>query len=340
MPRRILPGVGLATAVLMVDAALAAAIGTVFYVGFEALVWDWILAETSLAVSFAVVGGVLTFRRPTNPIGWLLLLGTWQAVASLIGIDAVVAFPWAGVLAAIMLLVPYGRPQSVLWSVVLGVVVTVSMVVVVAEQLWNAVEVVLLGCMVLGLVSLVMRYRAAVGTERQQLRALAAAGLFAVVAVFTTAPFGLLPVVNVVALPALAWGLAIAVLRHRLYDLDRVISRTVLYALLSLALAGVYAAVVFGLQAIFRPDTSSDLAVAVATLTAAALFTPLRGRLQRAVDRRFNRARYDAEATVAAFASELRDQLEPDVLIGAMRDVVARSVQPSFTTVWTAPRRS
>jgi hypothetical protein len=340
---RIMPGVAILVSMAMVTNAIFEASVRIVREGVADFVWNWGLAETSIAFNFAVVGGVLAARRPRNPIGWLLLLQAWQAVASLIGVDAVIAVPWSGVLAATVLLFPHGRPMSQLWNGMLWIVAAVSAVILVSDRLgirvgarpvWDVLEPVLLIALAAGVVALVLRYRRSVGVERLQLRALTSACILAVLGLFVSAPLGLLPIVNAVAIPAVAWGLALAVLRYRLYDLDRLISRTVSYGLLSLALGGVYTGVVFGTQAVFRPAATSDLAVAVATLTVAGLFAPLRRRLQRAVDRRFNRARYDAASIVAAFAADLRDQLDTHALVGGLTDSVEATVRPATTWVW------
>src|SRR6266478_5114547 len=109
---------------------------------------------------------------------------------------------------------------------------------------------------------------------------------------------------------ALSFALGIGILKYRLYDIDRIISRTLAYAIVTALLAGIYAGLVLLATQVFR--FSSPVAIAAATLAAAALFSPLRRRVQRMVDRRFNRARYDAETTVAAFAARLKDTVDLD----------------------------
>jgi hypothetical protein len=126
--------------------------------------------------------------------------------------------------------------------------------------------------------------------------------------------------------------MAVAILRYRLYDLDRLISRTVSYALLTALLAGAFIGVV-----VLTTDVlplSSRVGVAASTLVAAALFNPLRTRVQRVVDRRFNRPRYDAQATVAAFTARLRDAVELDAVRGELLATVHEAVRPSHVSVW------
>ena len=134
---------------------------------------------------------------------------------------------------------------------------------------------------------------------------------------------------------ALPVGIGIGVLRYRLYEIDRLISRTLTYAILTGLLAGTFIGLVT-----LATDTlalSGRVGVAASTLAAAGLFNPLRVRVQRFVDRRFNRARYDADATVAAFTARLRDAVELETIRAELLDVVNRAVQPSHASVWIKP---
>jgi len=133
------------------------------------------------------------------------------------------------------------------------------------------------------------------------------------------------------ALPAC---LGIAILRYRLYDIDRIISRTLAYAIVTGLLIGLYAALVLLATEVLSFRTS--VAVAASTLAAAALFNPLRRRVQRMVDRRFNRVRYDADQTVAAFAARLRDAVDLDTVRTDLVAVVNKAVGPSHASVWIA----
>jgi hypothetical protein len=135
----------------------------------------------------------------------------------------------------------------------------------------------------------------------------------------------------VLAMPA---AVGVAVLRYRLYDIDRVISRTVAYAIVTGVLAGVYAGLVLVATGVFGVRT--PVAVAAATLAAAALFSPVRRRVQRRVDRRFNRARYDGEATVAAFAARLKDAVDMDAVRADLASVVQAALEPAHLSVWTS----
>jgi hypothetical protein len=128
-----------------------------------------------------------------------------------------------------------------------------------------------------------------------------------------------------------------AVLRYRLFDLDRIISRTLAYGLLTLLLGGGYAAVVLGLGQLLGRDSSS-LVVAAATLAVAAAFQPARRRIQAAVDRRFNRRRHDAARTIAAFNDRLRDEVDLDALSAELLAVVEQTMQPTQTSLWLRPQ--
>jgi hypothetical protein len=128
---------------------------------------------------------------------------------------------------------------------------------------------------------------------------------------------------------------AVAVLKYRLYEIDRIISRTLAYAIVTGLLAGIYAGLVLATQ-VFGVRT--PVAVAASTLAAAALFSPVRRRVQRAVDRRFNRARYDADQTVAAFAARLKDAVDLDTVRADLANVVHRALEPAHVSLWTSQR--
>jgi hypothetical protein len=136
-----------------------------------------------------------------------------------------------------------------------------------------------------------------------------------------------------VALPA---GIGVGILKFRLYDIDRIISRTLAYTIVTGLLAGVYAGLVLLTTKVFRVHT--PVAVAASTLAAAALFNPLRRRVQKAVDRRFNRARYDAGQTVAAFATRLKDAVDLDSVRDDLAGVVSHALEPAHVSVWTSQR--
>jgi hypothetical protein len=190
-------------------------------------------------------------------------------------------------------------------------------------------------------VCVVLRFRAARGVERQQLRWVAAGAAAAVAGLLLTLPgwAGVLPNATTYLLyPALLCppvAVAVAVLRYRLWDLDRLVSRTVTYALVTGLLVAPYLLI---LPAVTRlAGDAGGLAVAAATLAAVALFAPLRRRVQDLVDRRFNRRRYDAARTVEAFAVRLRDQVDLDALQAELLAVVDQTMQPTQASLWLRP---
>ena len=189
--------------------------------------------------------------------------------------------------------------------------------------------------------SLVARFRRAQGVERQQLRWVALAAALLVVAAGAALVGLALDATEVVTWAISAWvaglplAIGAAILRYRLYDLDRIVSRTLAYGLLSVLLGLGYAAVVLGLGRLL--PQGSSLAVAAATLTVAAVFQPLRRRIQGVVDRRFNRRRHDAATTIQAFSTHLRDQLDLDTLRAELLAVVDQTMQPTRASLWLRP---
>jgi uncharacterized membrane protein len=173
-------------------------------------------------------------------------------------------------------------------------------------------------------------YRHATGERRQQLKWLMAGGTIGILAIASTLTFGAgAGFIGIIALPV---GIGIGILKYRLYDIDRLISRTLSYAIVTGLLVGIYIGLVT--LATRALPLSSPIGVAASTLTVAALFSPLRRRAQHFVDRRFNRARYDADATIAAFATRLREEVDLERVQHDLLDVVRRSVEPSHVAVW------
>lgn len=172
-------------------------------------------------------------------------------------------------------------------------------------------------------------YRRAKGERRQQLKWLMAGGTIGILAIAITLTSGGVGFVGIIAVPI---GIGIGILKYRLYDIDRLISRTLSYAIVTGVLVGIYIGMVT--LATRALPLSSPIGVAASTLTVAALFSPLRRRAQHLIDRRFNRARYDADATVAAFAAGLRDEVDLERVQRDLLDVVRRSVEPSHVAVW------
>jgi hypothetical protein len=289
--------------------------------------WPWFLA----------LGLVLTFLLLLFPNGHLVSprwrVVAWAAAASLAG-----SFVWAafkpGPITSI-------KPKTV--SNPLGLQWAED-----ALELVGAVQPVVLGLLtILSAASMVVRFRSSRGMERQQLKWFTYTAVlsvlfwlvFALTGLQERLPLALRYVVGVVFLGAAPVGIGIALLRYRLYDIDRLINRTLVYGLLTIVLGGLYAAVVLTLGQLaggIGADPPS-WAVAGATLAVAALFQPARRRIQQVVDRRFNRRRYDAAKTVEAFSRRLRDEIDLDTLAAELLAVVDRTTQPTRASLWLRP---
>jgi hypothetical protein len=350
-----------------------------------------------LAPVFGVVGFVVAWRRPGNPLGWLMLgAAGFLVLSGDAGAYAVadyrldhgrLPFGWVAVLlqpgwapaiaffGLAVLLFPDGRVPSPRWRWVLWVyvavagawvagVVFISAGAIIGHNVhvaatgdlllldrptgstawWGVVQDMffpLLGVFWLAtLGGQALSYRRSSGERRQQLKWLVGGSTVAIVGgalgvPLSGSPSRILQIVGsvgIVAVLALPVSIGVAILKYRLYDIDRLISRTLAYAIVTGLLVGVYAGLV--LLATRVLPFSSPVAVAGSTLVAAALFTPLRRRVQRMVDRRFNRARYDADRMVASFAARLTEATD----LGAVRDdlagLVRASLEPAHVSVW------
>jgi hypothetical protein len=206
---------------------------------------------------------------------------------------------------------------------------------------------VLLALVALALVSLILRYRRSHGVERQQLRVfvLTTSTVVTVLVLLglgsnlggpvgrVLANVGDFVILWLIALIPISMG--VAILRYRLYDLDRVVSRTLVYGSLTVILGAAYVGLVLAGQWVFSSFAGgSNLAVAVSTLAVAALFLPLRARIQRVVDRRFYRRRYDAQRTLETFALRVREEVDLDALSSELAAVVDETMQPAHVAVW------
>jgi hypothetical protein len=318
--------------------------------------WVW----SGYALGWAVVGFTDAYKlyvsagaRPlwwASPIAWVGGI----AIPSLFALTAL-----------ILLLFPDGRPPSRRWRGLAWTIGAVGLLGTVAAALRPvhdtpvgnplAVEGAvgdtlravadfaitgLLFAVLVSAVSLLLRFRRARGQQRQQLKWLAyGGGLFAALLVIALvglqAPRLWNAVLETLSFGALYTAVGVAVLRYRLYDIDRLLSRTLSYGLLTVLLGGGYAGLVLGLGQLLGRDSS--LAVAVATLAVAAVFQPARRRIQAAVDRRFNRRRYDAVRTIGAFSARLRDQLDLDTLSTELLGVVDQTMEPTWASLWLRP---
>ncbi|HJU02731.1 MAG TPA: hypothetical protein VJ966_16175 [Actinomycetes bacterium] len=265
------------------------------------------------------------------------------------------------------LLFPDGRPPSPAWRPVAWLAVAGTAAAVVLAALQPTIELddghvadnpigvagipdpedgilnLLLGLLVVAaVVSLVVRFRRSRGDERLQLKWFTyAAALLPLILLGDLLPDAASSVLFAVGISLLPVAAGIAVLRYHLYEIDRLINRTLVYGLLTALLAGVYAGLVVLLGRLFgelggRPPS---WAVAGATLAVATLFQPARRRIQRAVDRRFNRRRYDAARTVEAFSIRLRDQVDLATLSAELLAVVDQTMQPTRASLWLRPER-
>lgn len=352
-------------------------------------------------VPYAGVGALLAIRRPSSPIGWLLMALGWAFALVTLTLDATpdqfaagTLAPQVAILASVTanqgtlgffllallaIIFPSGRFPTGRWGAVARIAAGIALACVLVGfvmprinvNLWSgstgtvvrnplailpdlpfwalltpdSVVLPVVALMGTAIVSLFLRFRRAVGVERQQLKWITAALGFVVVAVlggFVTgilvpaaAQSGVVWLGAVVAFPCVPVAIGLAVLRYRLYEIDRLVSRTIGWAFTTGAIAALFGALAVGLQGLLAPLTAGNgLAVAASTLTAVALFQPLRRRVQRVVDRRFNRARYDAERTVADFTARLRDQVELRAIQADVLASVDGSLRPARASLW------
>jgi MFS family permease len=209
---------------------------------------------------------------------------------------------------------------------------------------WGVLQYVWFGLLlcvgVIWLVSRVPAYRAATGDRREQLKWLIFGGSTAALGVVLSVGLssfsgvlGFIGSIAIIGLLGIPIAIGVGMTKYRLYDIDRLVSRTLAYALLTGLLVGVFAGLVLLTTRVL--PFSSPVGVAASTLAAAGLFSPLRSRLQRLVDRRFNRAHYDAETTIAAFSARLRGAVDVDTVLDELAAAAAASLEPSHVTVWT-----
>ncbi|MGH2451965.1 MAG: hypothetical protein ACRDGE_12005 [Candidatus Limnocylindria bacterium] len=271
--------------------------------------------------------------------------------------------PAVGVIALTLLVFPNGRPASPGWAAVIVALIPVTAVVTVLwavatpgapehplRELAGLSTLLLAAGFLAAAVSLGARMRRGGAVERQQIKWIAYAAALvgpalglSIVTTLGSTDFAVakatqvLAIVTVLFIPIAA---AIAILRYRLYDIDLLINRTLVYGALTATLGAAYVGSVLLLQTVLRPFTAdNEIAVAVSTLAVVALFQPLRRRIQGAVDRRFYRSRYDAARTLDAFAERLRDEVDLDQLRSELAGVVAETMRPRYVGVWLREQR-
>jgi hypothetical protein len=326
----------------------------------------WILAAMGLTAGASVVLGEYGYYAlHTNP-------GSMPGGVLALWLQTLVWFPPIGLVPLLALLVPDGSPPSTRWRPLAWVAVAAMAVVIVAgavspgpiggeplpgtpqnplgigrarQALDLAEGVAFLVTPALAgvaLLALALRFRRAQGTERQQLKWFAY-GTFLLlaggVALFLPLSEAVAKAIVAAGLGCFTATLAVAVLRHGLYEIDVIINRTLVYGLLTALLAGVYAAAVLVLGQLFGGvgEHPPSWVVAGATLAVAVLFQPARRRIQAVVDRRFNRRKYDAAKTLEAFSARLRDQVDLDTLSTELLAVTNQTMQPTMATLWLRP---
>jgi len=348
-------------AIGILNALVLPLIGALIVVGDRRHLLAWLLilgggflAVYNLAAQYAPLALGLTSRRLSLPAGDLASwLTSWTNVP---GIVILAAF--------LILLFPDGRPPSrrwrpVAWAGAVVLVVPTAILAVgywplrgpqlltqegseppllVGAMFWTAFQ----GALLLGAISvvaLVLRFRRAGAVQRQQIKWFAYGAVLSIpLSLFPEArPWG--PYLEFLGTVLLLAGLGIGIFRYRLWDIDRLVNRTLVYGLLTAILGAVYAGLVLVLGQLFGgigTDTSS-WAVAGATLAVAALFQPARRRIQQTVDRRFNRRKYNAAKTIEAFSIRLRDQIDLDTLSAELLAAVDQTMQPAAASLWLRP---
>jgi hypothetical protein len=321
-----------------------------------------------LLCAFGLANGLAAFAAEYAIYGLVSTPGAAPGAGALAWVTSWLFAVNLALLTALLLLFPSGRPPSPRWRWVLWLAsVGNGLVVIGALALWPLRGAVLLqtdgpepagilaelgnvgfwaalAALLAAGASLVVRFRRARGVERQQLKWL----LYAVViAILGTPLLSLAPsrtpelavdLASALLIALIPVAVGLAILRYRLYDIDRLISRTLVYGLLTVILGLGYAAgsLVFVLVAGTGADPPSWL-VAAATLAAAAIFRPARRRIQAAVDRRFNRRKYNSAQTIQAYSTRLRDQIDLDTLSTELLAVVDQTMQPTRISLWLRP---
>ena len=347
------------------------------------------LPDLFMALAFALVGGIVTIKRPGNLVGWalslagigLLLGGLLSAYAELAllakpeaglpggaAAEAMSGGSWTALMAGVFLLllvfpagcVPSSRWRRLATLVLIGFAVVWAVITTApghfeaplddfenplaftSSKSYIAVIFPIIGfclvCVAVAAITLLLRFRRSRGEERQQFKWFAgSAGLLVVTLPFSAAfsHSNVAGAVFEIALIGLPVSVGIAIMRYRLYEIDRIVNRTLVYGVLTAGLAGLYFGIVLGLQAAFSGLTrGNDLAIAGSTLAVAALFRPARRRIQAFVDRRFYRHRYDAQRTLEAFSVHLRDEVDLDQLGAELRGVVQETMEPAHVSLW------
>lgn len=326
----------------------------------------WLVCALGLVLAVQTL--LAAFIASSPPAGWWSTAALWVDGKSFLFLwGAVIAvllhFPTGSLPSPRWRLVPWAAATAIAWGIAFGAfapgplaeavpagVVNPTNPTALPPEIYDRIVflepiglLLLVAALVAAISSLVARYRASHRIERLQIRWVVAAcvafvtALLLNVVVRHAVPSALdaADAVVGVAFTLIPISVGIAILRRRLYDIDRVVNRTVVYTLLTAVLALAYGVGVTTARAATEPLTGdSSLAVAASTLFVAALFQPVRRRIQRGVDRRFNRARYDAAATIHAFAGTLRTEVDVETLREDLLAVVQATMHPSTAAVW------
>lgn len=324
-----------------------------FALAFETIGTVVVGSSSQVIDGYASAG--VTLMAWANSWGGALFFGTLVALAVLFPAGR---FPagWVGTVGRLAVATPivfaialaFAPTATVTFSDMITVDVRLPLAIAPDWPGWPVIQageyVAVLTALTAAIGTLIVRFRRAHGPEREQhkwfLAALAATlgtVIFAFVIIVVVDANGTwMWTPAVLAYPLIPVSVGIAVLRYRLYEIDRIISRTIGWALTTGLVAAVFAALIVGLQTLLAPVTNeSTLVVAGSTLVAAALFMPLYRRLQAAVDRRFNRARVDAQRALETFGNQLRDEVDLDSVSTRLVGVAARTVQPQAIGLWT-----
>jgi hypothetical protein len=310
-----------------------------------------------LALAAGLTLGLRSFADTYEQRALVAAPGSWPAGPAALWVSEWIWIVSLGLAAFLFLLFPTGRLRSRRWRPAawfVGAVFALSTAAVMAgaAREWahpsasfgQLVSPPALAAMVIGFLAalvvsgsaIVVRFARSTGEERLQLKWFAAAAVLVVATfialILTNSNSAVAAILSNLALLSLNAAITIAVLKYRLYEIDRIISRTLAYTIVTGLLVGLYAGLV--LLATEVLSFSSSVAVAASTLAAAALFSPLRRRVQRAVDRRFNRARYDADQMVTAFAARLKDAVDLDAVQGDLASLVQRALEPAHLSLW------
>jgi hypothetical protein len=322
----------------------------------NAIGWIFVVDGLAWALSFACAAyavAALYVPESSLPYGETTVwLATWLAIPG-----------YAITAALVFLLFPDGRPLSprwrpIVWLGAFGIVLATAAFAVTPGPLEDPFQrfqnphgmetlsdvlgfigwpLVLAG-LGAGLIALILRRRHAGRDEREQIKWVLSAFVVLAALLIAGVAFENAGAVFAAGLVGVPVATAIGILKYRLYDIDLIIRRTLVYGVLSALLAGLYFGIVLALQQVFSSFAGgSDLAIAVSTLAVAALFRPVRRRIQGIVDRRFYRRKYDAQRTLEGFSARLRDEIDLDSLSGELRAVVQETMQPAHVSLWLRP---